>query len=557
MRRFTFFAKKRFLILTSFNHIITPLLLIFLLAGLFSSCSTPKRLAKMEDRAAQLLDQAQTQELAGDENEQFLLDEYQNYPLPEQPEQVEELRLNLRDSLAMAAKYSREYQGSKETLYLSSLSLLAESNQWDWNPVNNFNALWGVNQNPSSSTLSTDSGLGLRKRFFSGARFSANIGLQILRYLSGDRTVSLSSIANVSLTQPLLAGRGADIVREPLTQAERNLVYALRNYIRAREALLINVAERYYAVLNAKESLEIGKSTYDSVASSLERSEAMADAGRVDPFQVDQARQKVLTAESNLVSLEESYQSAIDQLKSVLGIPLDIGLEADAEDLQRLTEQKLPNPPMNFNEAVQIALEQRLDYASVRERLEDARRQVRIAEDALGPVLDLVLGGKAKSDTSNSLQLMKFGDSDYSAGLNMELPLERTNELVQYKRRLIAEQQQEREIVKARDNIIGDLRNVWRQLRSYEQSYQIQKVSVTLSEKRVESTQLLFEGGRVDIRELLDAQDDLSNAKNSLTRSLVNHRISWLKLLYQLGQLPIDPGSLWSEQLELVSEAGH
>ena len=557
MRRFTFFAKKRFLILTSFNHIITPLLLIFLLAGLFSSCSTPKRLAKMEDRAAQLLDQAQTQELAGDENEQFLLDEYQNYPLPEQPEQVEELRLNLRDSLAMAAKYSREYQGSKETLYLSSLSLLAESNQWDWNPVNNFNALWGVNQNPSSSTLSTDSGLGLRKRFFSGARFSANIGLQILRYLSGDRTVSLSSIANVSLTQPLLAGRGADIVREPLTQAERNLVYALRNYIRAREALLINVAERYYAVLNAKESLEIGKSTYDSVASSLERSEAMADAGRVDPFQVDQARQKVLTAESNLVSLEESYQSAIDQLKSVLGIPLDIGLEADAEDLQRLTEQKLPNPPMNFNEAVQTALAQRLDYASVRERLEDARRQVRIAEDALGPVLDLVLGGKAKSDTSNSLQLMKFGDSDYSAGLNMELPLERTNELVQYKRRLIAEQQQEREIVKARDNIIGDLRNVWRQLRSYEQSYQIQKVSVTLSEKRVESTQLLFEGGRVDIRELLDAQDDLSNAKNSLTRSLVNHRISWLKLLYQLGQLPIDPGSLWSEQLELVSEAGH
>ena len=543
--------KNGFLALLRIKRTIPRLLLVFLLAGLFSACSTPKRISRLEEHAASLLDQAQAQEFGVDEYEELLLDDYENYPVPEQPEQIELLHLDLRDSLAMAAKYSREYQSAKETLYLSSLSLLAEANQWDWNPVNNFSALWGIEQKPSSSTLGTNTGLGMRKRFFSGARFSANLGLQTLRFLSGDRTVNLTSIANVSLSMPLLAGRGADIVREPLTQAERNLIYALRHYVRAREALLINVAERYYAVLNAKESLEIGKATYASVASSLERSKAMADAGRVDPFQVDQAQQKVLTAESNLVSLEENYQSAIDQLKSVLGIPLDIGLEADSKDLQRLAEQKLPNPPMDFDAAVQTALKQRLDYATAQERLEDARRQVRIAEDALRPTLNLALSGDARSDTSNSLQLMKFADSDYTAGLDMELPLERTDELVRYRRSLIIERQQEREMVKARDNIIGDLRNVWRQLRSYEQSYQIQRVSVTLSEKRVESTQLLFEGGRVDIRELLDAQDDLSSAKNSLTRSLVNHRISWLKLLYQLGQLPIDPGSLWSEQLEL------
>ena len=147
--------------------------------------------------------------------------------------------------------------------------------------------------------------------------------------------------------------------------------------------------------------------------------------------------------------------------------------------------------------------------------------------------------------------MMRFADSSYTAGLDLDLPFERTDELIQYKRRLIALQQQQREIARARDNIIGEMRNVWRQLRSYEQSYEIQRVSVTLSEKRVESTQLLFEGGRVDIRELLDAQDDLSSARNSLTRSLVDHRISWLKLLYQIGKLPINPGNLWSEQLEV------
>ncbi|NMA19664.1 MAG: TolC family protein [Lentisphaerae bacterium] len=506
---------------------------------------------KLDDRLADILEQVQQEHLAGKQPEQLRLEDYRNYTVPAGDGETPILRLNLRSSLELAAKYSREYQSAKETLYFSALSLLAESNQWDWNPVNNFSGLWGVTQAPSSSTLATDSSLGFSKRFFSGARLTANIGLQTLRYLSGDRSVDLTSLANITVTQPLLAGYGQDIVREPLTQAERNLVYALRTYVRAREALLISIAERYYAVLNAKESLEIGKQTYQSVASSLERSEAMADAGRVDPFQVDQARQKVLTAESNLVSLEENFQNANDQLKSILGIPLDIGLETDSADLQRLAGQKLPTPPMNFEEAIQTAFKERLDYATVQDRLEDAARAVRIAEDALRPKLDLMLTSDARSNTSSSLSLMKFADSSYVAGLDLDLPLERTNELIQYKRRLIALQQQQREIAKARDNIIGDLRNVWRQLRSYEQSYEIQRISVTLSEKRVESTQLLFEGGRVDIRELLDAQDDLSSAKNSLTRSLVNHRISWLKLLYQLGQLPINPVNLWSEQLEV------
>jgi outer membrane protein TolC len=526
-------------------------LLLFGSLLLLASCSTPRRVEELEKNVSEILEQVQVEHLNAEEPETLRLDDYQNYMVPTESGEAQVLSLDLRSSLELAAKYSRDYQSAKETLYSSALSLLGEANEWDWNPVNNFNGLWGIKQNPSSSTLGTNSKIGFSKRFFSGARLSANVGLQTLRYLSGDRSVNLTSLANITVSQPLLAGFGQEIVREPLTQAERNLVYALRSYVRTREALLISIAERYYAVLNAQESLEIGKQTYQSVSSSLERSEAMADAGRVDPFQVDQARQKVLTAESNLVSLEESYQNAIDQLKTILGVPLDIGLEADPVDLQRLTKQKLPAPPMSFEEGVQTAIEQRLDYATVRDRLDDATRAVRIAEDALRPKLDLVLSSEARSKTSNSLELMKFADSSYTAGLDLDLPLERTNELIQYKRRLIVLQQQQREIALARDNIIGEMRNVWRQLRSYEQSYEIQRVSVTLSEKRVESTQLLFEGGRVDIRELLDAQDDLSSARNSLTKSLVNHRISWLKLLYQLGQLPINPGNLWSEQLEV------
>lgn len=518
-------------------------------AVILTSCSTPKRVGKLEQDVNELLTDVQTAALPTITAEQVRLQDYQPYLQKSGSDADAVLQLNLRSSLELAAKYSRVYQSSKETLYNSALSLKSQSHEWDWNPVNNFTGLWRVKQDPSSATFTTNSSLGISKYFVTGARLTANIGLQTLRYFSGDRSVSLTSLANLTVTQPLLAGYGADIAREPLTQAERNLIYALRTYVRTREALLINIAEKYYAVLNSKDALEIGKQTYTSVASSLERSEAMAEAGRVDPFQVDQARQKVLTAESNLVSLEESFQNALDNLKMVLGLPLETLIVADPLDLQRLTAQQLPRPPMDFPAALDIALQKRLDFATVKDKLQDYQRQVKIAEDAMRAKLALSAGANASSKTSNALRAMDFADSDYFLGLDLDLPFDRTNEVINLKRRRIALQQHTRLIDESKDMIIADLRNIWRQLKSYEQSYEIQRISVILAEKRVESTQLLFEGGRVDIRELLDAQDDMSSAKNSLTRALVNHRIFWLKLLYQLGELPIDPVNLWSETL--------
>jgi outer membrane protein TolC len=76
---------------------------------------------------------------------------------------------------------------------------------------------------------------------------------------------------------------------------------------------------------------------------------------------------------------------------------------------------------------------------------------------------------------------------------------------------------------------------------------------VTLAEKRVESTELLFQAGRVNIRELLDARDSLIVARNAVTLALVNHRLSWLRLLDQLEQLSTEPGSLWAPALTLAN----
>ena len=528
---------------------LLPILMLFLLA----SCTTERRLASLEKDVDNYLEQARLSEMPEEPAEPLKLEQYRAYLLPSDGEK-EVVALNLRRALELAAAYSREYQTAKETLYNSALSLRSASHDWDWDPGNNFNALYSLEQKPSQATFSTDSQLTLSKRFLSGARLTASLALGTIRYFSGDKSVSMHTLASLTASQPLLGGSGPLVNREKLTQAERNLIYALRVYVRSREQLLISIATRYYAVLNAADTLEIGRQNLASVKSSLDRSEAMADAGRTDPFQVDQARQKVLTAEARVVTYEEAFRSAQDELKLVLGMPLEVDIQADPQDLQMLRDCELPTPPMTLEEALEMAFRDRLDFATVKDKLEDAQRAVDIARDGMRAKLDLAFQASAGSVRKNHLELPKFGDADFSVGANLDLPFDRMNEAIALKRALISLQAQQRAVDAAKDSITNELRSSWRSLNSYGQTCAIQKVSVELSEKRVESTQLLFEGGRINIRELLDAQDDLASARNALTQALVNHRISWLKLLYQLGNLPVSAENLWSEQLDLTEK---
>jgi len=206
---------------------------------------------------------------------------------------------------------------------------------------------------------------------------------------------------------------------------------------------------------------------------------------------------------------------------------------------------------MTLSEAVELALKQRLDFATESDQVEDARRQVNVAEDNMRAKLDLTLDARAASEVKNKLSAIKFNSADYTAQVDLDLPFDRLPETVALKRMIIAYQKSQRDYVKAKDQLVLDLRLAWQQLQTYEKNIAIQKNSVRLAERRVENTRLLFEGGRIEIRELLDSQDDLSSARTSLSSALVNHRICWLNLLYQLGSPNVDAETFWSEGLEI------
>jgi outer membrane protein TolC len=63
----------------------------------------------------------------------------------------------------------------------------------------------------------------------------------------------------------------------------------------------------------------------------------------------------------------------------------------------------------------------------------------------------------------------------------------------------------------------------------------------------VSSANMLLEAGRVQIRDILEAQEALLSAQNALTAAVINYRITELELQRDMGLLKVDERGLWRE----------
>jgi outer membrane protein TolC len=133
--------------------------------------------------------------------------------------------------------------------------------------------------------------------------------------------------------------------------------------------------------------------------------------------------------------------------------------------------------------------------------------------------------------------------------IDLELPLDRKAERNDYRRATIVLQRSLRETQRKRNNVMAEVRNAFRDVQDARQSYEIQVTSLKLAERRVRNIIMLFAAGRtgINIRDQLDAEDDLRTARNAVTNQLVNYTIARLEFYNAIEALEIDEKGNWHE----------
>ncbi len=212
------------------------------------------------------------------------------------------------------------------------------------------------------------------------------------------------------------------------------------------------------------------------------------------------------------------------------------------------------DPNFSPDIAIEPALYRRLDLANSRDQVDDSERKVFVAADNLGAELNLIGSANVGSTVGAEFFRLEFGDGVYTAGFEAELPLDRRRERNAYRESLLVFQQRKRNYENAIDEVKLDVRDSYRQLSETAQRYEIRKNSLELSEKRVESTQMFLEAGQALIRDLLDAQNDLLVAQDSLTASLIDHLEARLNFYRDVGVLQVLPDGMWDKKTVTMSD---
>lgn len=466
---------------------------------------------------------------------------YETLIAESQPATTEPRMLDLRDSLQIAFEGAREYKTERESLYLSGLQYTFA--RYSFGPIldSTIRYVWNYNEGaPNTHSIAVP--VSVSQILPLGGTASATASLNGLRTRGGepeaDNDFHWTTDMQVNLQQPLLRGAGYEASHELLTQSERSLVYAIRDFELFRQDFSIRVADAYYSLVRQRKQLENDEQSYADAKYDRQKADALRSLDRNKPDDVFQARRREIEAENQVIGARTRYRLALDEFKILLGLPIDAPIVIGTDEP--------PYLPANIESqsAVEVALHNRLDLLTRRDQVEDTRRRMRIARQDLLPQFDLTAdygvasrGGRTDDATPN--------DRRSSVGLSFELPVDRMAERNAFRSALIDLDRAERDLSQTEDRVRIEIFNALRELTQFEKQIQLQEDQIESEKRAVAVMQIRVEAGDAQQRDLTEARRSLTDAMNQLIDLKVQHFIARLRLKRNLGILFIDENGMW------------
>lgn len=247
-------------------------------------------------------------------------------------------QIELTQTLAvdLALLHSRDYQTQFEQVYLTALAL--SGNRFE------FDTQWAGGVGTTYTASGADLGdqrllqvsdrLGFSRNLAGGGQFATNI-LNSLFWDFGTSSVQGGSAGLVTnFTQPLLRGAFRHVRLENLTQAERNLLYEVRDFARFRRTFHLDVTSGYLSLLTQLQAIRNSRTNVENLQRNLREYEVLVALKMASQIQADQVFQQYQNARLSLLSAEQNYIASLDQFKFDLGLPPWVPFEIDESLLE-------------------------------------------------------------------------------------------------------------------------------------------------------------------------------------------------------------------------------
>lgn len=319
-----------------------------------------------------------------------------------------------------------------------------------------------------------------------------------------------------------------------LDQADSQVAQAEAQFGFTHQNLILTVSEAYFNVLAAEDNLAFAEAEREAIGQQLEQARQRFEVGLTAITDVREAQARYDQSVSQEIDAENQLQVAREVLREVTGQSFQTLAELN-------TEMPLVRPdPEDITEWVERALDQNLQLIAARRGAEVARGDVRVAESARYPTLDIV-ASHSYTDTESFIPgggLLPRDTTENSIGLQLNINLfeggainsrsrqagfqfEQATETVEQQRRAT-----ERQARSAYLNVLAGISRVNALERALE--------SATTA---LDATQAGFEVGTRTAVEVLNSQQAVFLARRDLARSRYDYILDTLRLKQAAGTL--------------------
>lgn len=460
------------------------------------------------------------------------------------PRRYRDRVFTLTDAITYSLQHRRAYQSAKEDLYLSALALTLERHLWTPQFAAELRTVYGnfgeIRKFDQAMRFVSD--LSVSQRLPYGGDFTARAVNTLIRDVKQTITASETGQIQFDLRIPFLRGAG-HVSHEALIQLERDLTYAVRDFERFRRQQVVQIARQYFDLLRSKQEVIDAEDSVERAAVDFDRAAAIEDAAPIDaavtaPLDTRRAQQRLLSEESRAATLRETFRFATDQFKLLIGMPVDdmLGIE-DFEDIESIERRIVsgaapllgrPEAAGDERRSLAVATQYRLDLLTRRDQIDDAKRGVSIARNDLLPNFDW---NSSLTFDTDPLHFNSGAFETNRATWRSEVVLsmnDRFAERNRYRSSLIDVRRSERNYIDTLEQVRVDVRRAVNQLRLQDRVLKIQIENVSVAEFRAEFAREQFNNGDLGNRDVVEAEDELIRAQNSLNRAKTS---SWSALL--------------------------
>jgi outer membrane protein len=338
-----------------------------------------------------------------------------------------------------------------------------------------------------------------------------------------------NKVASLDLIQPLF--RYDRWIQ--LEQSDSEIARAEAQYAAAEQELMVQVAERYFNVLDAQDNLEFTEAEKSAIGRQLDQATQRFEVGLIAITDVKAAQARYDLSVSAEIRALSQLVEAKDALREIAGEFYD-ELALLKPDLELVR----PNPD-SAEAWIERARQQNLSVLAARAGAETARQEIRLQRTGHYPTLDLNANTTYFDRDFGGVVPQERHDS--TIGLQLNIPLYEGGSVNSRTREAQSRFQEAQQLLQQQERAAElETRNAFRGIRTDIAQVKALAESLRSTEIAVEAEEAGFEVGTRTIVDVLNAQREYFLARLNYARARYLYVVDQLRLKKAAGILSED-----------------